>query len=165
MVISWKSANGACVLECQGIVSLFGCRQEASSDRCTNPTAPYKGWPRDLNQILVARHTMQLPWGTAPPFRQPQLNDNRSNDLRRVFSAKLEAQDKANRLWQFMTQEVDKTDSETSDEREFVASYALYFLLENCVSEWSADDSHVCHIAFQHCWTTSWGPVAVLWRN
>ena len=61
-----------------------------------------------------------------------------------------------------MTQGVNKTDSETGDEKEFVASYALYFLLENCVSEWSADDGHVCHLAFQHCWTTSWGPVAVL---
>ena len=139
------------------------CHAHWSNDRRWNCMKDMARGRPAFEQILVAKTIMGLPWGTAPPYKQPKLNDNQSKVLHRIFHTKsLAAQDKANRFWQFMTRGVDKTASETADEIEFVASYAVYFLLENCVFEWSADASHVCHLAFQRCWTTSWGPVSVL---
>ena len=114
-----------------------------------------------FEQVVIVRRMMLLPFGTKPPFRRPRTSDEDVELLRDIFdSSKRTPLQSANKLWRYLSS-ADPTE-ELSTDTGFLASFAARFLIDECAGPWDAFSTFVLKLAWEKCWTTSWGPVALI---
>ena len=113
-------------------------------------------------QIQFARHMMRLPFGRKPPFRKPSLPTSDRTVLERIFEQGRSVDAMAHMPWQYLCQQQPDDQENLGVENEFNVSFALWFLIDSCCRTWSIDMTSALKACFSHCWTTTWGPVAII---
>ena len=143
-------------------VTKTGCHAHWSQDR---RWTALREMVRDQNmhdQIVTVRAIMSLRFGTNPPYHRKMATAADLEAFDRIFEkAKISIQDRANRMWQYLCG-VDLSAVDEGDEKEFLASYMAWFLVDHCARCWHPKDAAVVHWCYYYCWTTSWGPGLML---
>ena len=110
----------------------------------------------------VKKMIKSLPSDRMPPFPQPAaLTARDATLLGSIFEKTHHPSTSAYMLWSYLTDGV-RSDAEEGKEIEHKASYAAFFLLDECVRTWPLGWTQVVQHMFVHRWTSSWGPVAVI---
>lgn len=110
-------------------------------------------------QIIICRKTFLLPFGAPQPYPKCTVLASELKIVEDLFAGGSELKC-AYKLYQYLTSCT--SNLEHGSDSEFLAAFMLRFLAEECISVWPARMGYVTQMAFEKCWTTSWGPVAAL---
>jgi hypothetical protein len=113
-----------------------------------------------LKQIIVTKKIFMRPFGTKS-YPTPKSSPNELVTVADLFAEQRSEMACVHKLWQYLTSGVDRC-AEQGGETEFVASFMVRFLIDECASVWPARMAYILQLTFQKLWSTSWGPIAIL---